>query len=56
MLCCHGLHRFLFLNHSATAIRWTDPYTYSDTNDALRPVNNYGHIGTAKYFPEAVNQ
>ena len=37
MLCRHGLHHFLSLKHSATAIRQADPYTYSDTNDALRP-------------------
>ena len=37
MLCRHGLHHLLSLKHSATAIRWTDPYNYSDTNDALRP-------------------
>ena len=28
---------FCPLKHSATAIRRVDPYTYSDTNDALRP-------------------
>ena len=37
MLCRHGLHHFLSLKQSETAIIWTAPNTYSDTNDALRP-------------------
>ena len=53
MLCRHGLHHFLSLKYSATAIRRTDPYTYSGSNDALRPSQQLWSYRDSQIFSRA---